>query len=239
MTESAQRRLIIAIDGPAGAGKSTIASALSKRLGYTNLETGAMYRALGLKALENGVSPDDEPALYALAERSVIDLLPTPNGNRVLLDQRDITALIRAPEVSDAASRVSVHPNVRRWMVDRQREMGASGGIVMEGRDIGTAVFPNADVKIFLDANPDIRAQRRLSQDSNKPGPAKSAEVVAAEMRQRDERDRSRATSPLAPAPDAVILDSSGLTIEQVVNRAEEIVQRKLRQLTASAAQPE
>jgi len=221
------RRLIIAIDGPAGAGKSTIASAVSKRLGYVNLDTGAMYRALGLKALEHGISLEDQPELYKLALHSRIELEPTPNGNRVLLDGQEITHRIREPEVSDAASRVSVHPKVREWMVDRQREMGASGGVVMEGRDIGTKVFPKADVKIFLDANPNVRAERRLLQNADKPGPAKTAEQVAAEMCERDQRDRSRAASPLEPAPDAVILDSSGLTIEQVVSRVEELVRER------------
>jgi cytidylate kinase len=236
MTNARQHGLIIAIDGPAGAGKSTIASALSRRLGYTNLETGAMYRALALKALRAGISPDNEPALFALAEQSHIDLEPTPNGNRVLLDHADITGQIRTPEISDAASRVSVHPKVRHWMVERQREMGASGGVVMEGRDIGTAVFPGAEVKIFLEANPQVRAQRRMIQDAAKPGPAKTAEEVAADIRKRDERDRGRATSPLVPAPDAVILDSSNLTIEEAVERAIEIVAAKLREVAADSA---
>lgn len=222
-----QRKLTIAIDGPAGAGKSTIASALAKRLGYTNLETGAMYRALGLKALEQDVSLDDEDALHELALRSKIELEPTPNGNRVLLDGREITEAIRTQEVSDAASRVSVHPKVRVWMVDRQREMGAGGGIVMEGRDIGTKVFPHAEVKIFLDANPDVRAQRRVIQNVEKLGTSKPAEEIAAEMRQRDQRDSTRAASPLVPADDAVRVDSSGLTIEQVIERAMEVVRER------------
>lgn len=221
------RRLIIAIDGPAGAGKSTIASAVSKRLGYVNLDTGAMYRALGLKALGNSIPLDSEPELYDLALQSRIELVPTPDGNRVLLDGREVTQLIREPEISDAASRVSVHPKVRQWMVDRQREMGASGGVVMEGRDIGTKVFPDADVKVFLDANPEVRADRRLLQNAAKHGPATTAEEVAAELRKRDERDRSRLASPLEPAPDAVVIDSSRLNIDQVVSCVEELVRRK------------
>ncbi len=229
-----QRKLTIAIDGSAGAGKSTIASALAKRLGYTNLETGAMYRALGLKALEHGVSLDDEEALHQLALKSTIELDPTLNGNRVLLDGREITEAIRTQEVSDAASRVSVHPKVRVWMVDRQREMGAGGGVVMEGRDIGTKVFPNAEVKIFLDANPDVRAQRRVVQNVEKLGASKPAEEIAKEMRQRDQRDSTRAASPLVAAPDAVTIDSSGLSIEQVIERAMEVVKERLHKAAGS-----
>lgn len=230
-----QRKLTIAIDGPAGAGKSTIASALAKRLGYTNLETGAMYRALGLKALQCGVSPDDEEALHQLASQSKIELEPTPSGNRVLLDGHEITEAIRTQEVSDAASRVSVHPKVRVWMVDRQREMGDGGGVVMEGRDIGTKVFPNAEVKVFLDANPDVRAQRRVIQNVEKMGSSKPAEEIAAEMRRRDQRDSTRAASPLVPAEDAIKIDSSGLTIEQVIERAMELVREKEKAARQSA----
>lgn len=232
MNEASQRRLTIAVDGPAGSGKSTIASAVARRLGYTNLESGAMYRALGLKAIDHSVGLEDEPALYALCEQSDIDLIPTPEGNRVMLDGRDITGLIRTPEISDAASRVSVHPSVRCWMVNRQREMGANGGVVMEGRDIGTAVFPRAEIKIFLDANPAVRAERRLLQNvrtSNAGnGSQKSAAEVAEELRKRDQRDRTRAASPLEPAPDAVIVDTSNLTIEQVVDRVLRVVSERL-----------
>jgi len=219
------RRLIIAIDGPAGVGKSTIASRLARKLGYTNLESGAMYRALALKAILNDTSFGDEDALLKLAQNSRIQLEPAASGNRVLLDGKDVTQRIRETDVTEAASRVSVHPKVREWMVARQQEMGTGGGIVMEGRDIGTKVFPNADVKIFLDADPVIREQRRLRQQ-NLQGAA--AEMTAAELRMRDQRDRTRAVSPLVPAPDALVLDSTAMSEDEVFRRTEELVQQKL-----------
>lgn len=229
------RKLIIAIDGPAGAGKSTIASRLARQLGYTNIETGAMYRALALKAIESDVSFDEEPALLALAANSHIDLEPAFEGNRVLLDRQDVTRRIRDRDVTEAASRVSVHPGVRAWMVGRQRQMGLAGGVVMEGRDIGTKVFPDADVKIFLDAAPEVRGERRFRQQAPiPPAPASAADAarvsaLAAEMRERDERDRTRANSPLVAAKEAEIIDSTGLTIEQVMERVNRIVEEKLR----------
>src|SRR5580700_1349554 len=219
------RKLTIAIDGPAGAGKSTIASRLARKLGYVNLESGAMYRALALKAIERDASFDDEPALVKLAEESRIQLEPTIGGNRTLLDGRDISSRIRERDVSEAASRVSVHPKVREWMVAHQREMGAGGGVVMEGRDIGTQVFPNADLKIFLDADPVVREQRRMTQQNIKGDVAAS---VAAELRERDRRDRTRAASPLAAAADAVLIDSTALTEDEVLVRVEALVQTKL-----------
>lgn len=217
------RKLIIAIDGPAGAGKSTIASRLARKLGYVNLESGAMYRALALKAIERDASFDDEATLVSLAQKSRIQLEPTIGGNRTLLDGRDISSRIRERDVTEAASRVSVHPKVREWMVEHQRAMGAGGGIVMEGRDIGTKVFPDADLKIFLDADPVVREQRRMQQQRISGEVAAS---VAAELRERDRRDRTRAASPLVAAADAVRIDSSALTEDEVLARIEDLVKQ-------------
>jgi len=223
----AKRKLIIAIDGPAGAGKSTIASRLARKLGYVNLESGAMYRALALKAIDKDASFDDEDALTVLAQNSRIRLEPTIGGNRTLLDGHDISSRIRERDVTEAASRVSVHPRVREWMVARQREMGEGGGVVMEGRDIGTKVFPDADLKIFLDADPVVREQRRMEQQRVK---GEVAAGLAAELRERDRRDRTRAVSPLVAAKDAVVIDSTQLSEDEVVERVEELVKNQLHQ---------
>jgi CMP/dCMP kinase len=222
------RRPIIAIDGPAGAGKSTIARHLARYFGLLNLETGAMYRAFALKSLASDISLEDLPALLCLASGTTIHLEPTAEGNLVFLDGIDVTAQLREPRVTDGASRVSVHPPIRAWMVRLQQNLGAAGGVVMEGRDIGTVVFPNADVKIFLDAAPEVRGLRRYDQLA----PAAAAEVqpeeVVRELRDRDERDRNRADSPLKPAEDAILLDSTHMSLEEVVEKAEAIVTEKL-----------
>ncbi|MBZ5646056.1 MAG: (d)CMP kinase [Acidobacteriia bacterium] len=221
------KKIVIAIDGPAGSGKSTLASRLARKLGYVNIESGAMYRALGLKAIRSDVSVNDEAALVELAHNSHIDLEPMRDGNRVLLDGEDVSSRVREQDVTEAASKVSVHPQVREWMVARQQKMGTQGGIVMEGRDIGTKVFPDAEVKIFLDAAPEVRGDRRFKQDPVGVG-EKQPESVLKELRERDRRDRTRAASPLAPAADAVVIDSTDMRIEEVVARAEEIIRKKI-----------
>jgi cytidylate kinase len=218
----AERKVIVAIDGPAGAGKSTIARHLARHFGLLNLETGAMYRAFGLKALRAALPLDESEGLVALAAETSIRLEPGEEENRVLLDDEDVTGLIRNQTVTDAASRVSVFPAIRAWMVRLQQQLGAGGGIVMEGRDIGTVVFPQADVKIFLDAAPEVRGLRRFDQLG--PSPAVHREEVIRELRARDARDRNRADSPLKPAPDAILLDSTHMTLEEAVQAAENIV---------------
>src|SRR5438270_5605528 len=241
---------VIAIDGPAGAGKSTLAAHLARRFGFLNLETGAMYRALALKAIENDYAFDEEDPLMDLAARTRITLEPQVEGNRVLLDSIDVSRRIREADVTSAASKISVHPRLRAWMVQQQRALGQAGGVVMEGRDIGTAVFPDAEVKIFLDAAPEVRGNRRYRQaiPESLPSDPKAyqntyrqapdpltadqqrlaEEAIIRELKDRDYRDRHRAESPLQPAPDAVILDSSAMTLDQVLARAEEIVRSHL-----------
>jgi cytidylate kinase len=226
-------KIIVAIDGPAGAGKSTIARHLARHFGLLNLESGAMYRAFGLKALRAGLSLDQSAALGSLAAETTIRLEPSNDENRVLLDEEDVTGLIRNPEVTDAASRVSVFPAIRSWMVRLQQQLGAQGGVVMEGRDIGTVVFPHAEVKIFLDAAPEVRGMRRF--DQMVPKPAVQPEEVIRDLRARDERDRNRADSPLKAAHDAILLDSTNLTLDETVRAAEAIVQNWIARSAARA----
>ena len=225
-------KVIVAIDGPAGAGKSTVARHLAQHFGLLNLETGAMYRAFAFKALRVGLPLNESAGLESLAAETSIRLEPGEDGNRVLLDDEDVTGLIRNQTVTDAASQVSVWPAIRAWMVCMQQEMGARGGVVMEGRDIGTVVFPQAEVKIFLDAAPEVRGLRRFDQLG--PKPAIQPQEVIRDLRARDERDRNRADSPLKPAPDAVLLDSTNLTLEEVVAAAEAIVAAKLPSVASS-----
>jgi cytidylate kinase len=227
---SPKRRLIVAIDGPSGAGKSTIARHLARHFGLLNLETGAMYRAFALKALRAGISLDDNAALERLAGETSIRLAPGDEHNQVILDGEDVTGLLRNQTVTDAASRASVFPAIRAWMVGLQQQLGASGGVVMEGRDIGTVVFPQAEVKIFLDAAPEVRGLRRYDQLGQLgPTPSVQPDEVIRDLRARDARDRNRADSPLKPAPDAVLLDSTDMTLEQAVQAAEAIVAANLK----------
>jgi cytidylate kinase len=207
--------LVIAIDGPSGAGKSTAGRAVADRLGYVFLDTGAMYRALALAALRAGVPLDDATAVASLATRLRLDLQP---GGAVILDGEDVTAAVRTQEVGAAASRVSVHPPVRRHMVARQREMGQAGGVVMDGRDIGTAVFPDADVKFYVDAHPRQRATRRHEELAQR-GQASDLDTIEREIRERDHADSTRAESPLTRAPDAIHLDTTELGLDEVVRR--------------------
>ena len=197
-----QESLIIAIDGPGGSGKSTVARSVARRLGFTYIDSGAMYRAVALWALRLGMDLDDLHRLEQLAREARIEL----PGDRVLLNGEDVTAEIRDPQVSEAASRVAAQPGVRRAMREEQRRIGSAGPAVMEGRDIGTVVFPEAQVKIFLDAQPEARAQRRASELGA------PVEDVARELDARDQRDRSRAEAPLTQAPDAEYLDTTHLT---------------------------
>lgn len=231
---------VVAIDGPAGAGKSTIARHLARHYGLLNLETGAMYRAFALKALRLDVPLDDPAALAQLAEETEISLEPGEDENRVLLDGEDVTGQIRNQTVTDAASRVSVFPPIRAAMVKRQQAMGEKGGVVMEGRDIGTVVFPHAEVKIFLDAAPEVRGMRRYDQigQSGHQGakPIPPPDEVIRDLRARDERDRNRADSPLKVAPDAFLLDSTNLTLDEAVKAAESAVDAWLAKRVAAGS---
>ena len=227
-SSNGRQQPVIAIDGPAGAGKSTLAAHLARRFGYLNLETGAMYRALALKALENDLDFDEEEPLLELAEKTRIVLEPLVDGNRVLLDTKDVSRRIRDTDVTAGASRVSVHPRLRAWMVQQQRKLGVLGGVVMEGRDIGTVVFPDAEVKIFLDAAPEVRGNRRYRQNPAADAPV-TEEAIIREMKERDERDRNRVESPLVPADDAVVLDSTKMTLDEVLAKAEEIVREHVK----------
>jgi cytidylate kinase len=220
---SQTKRVVVAIDGPAGAGKSTIARRLAGKLGFTYIDTGAMYRAVALWALRQKVAFDDHHRMEQLALASDIVLEP----GRIRLNGDDVSEAIRTPETSAGASKIAVIPGVRRAMVAKQREIGERTSVVMEGRDIGTVVFPDAQVKIYLDARPDERVRRRLLESQAK-GEAVAESVLAAQMKERDQRDSTRADAPLSQAPDAVFLDSTGLSIDEVEEAILRIVRQKV-----------
>jgi cytidylate kinase len=217
------KRLIVAIDGPSGAGKGTVARAVAARLGYRHVDTGAMYRAVAWKALHDGVDPMDETAVASIAEHATFDL----EHGRVVIDGYDVASAIRTPEIDRASTAVARHPAVRRVLVGRQRAYGASGGVVMEGRDIGTVVFPGADVKIYLDASPAERARRRAADPAHASSQAAQLSDVATALAERDKSDSTRAASPLAVAPDAVVIDTTGIAIELVIDQVLALVVRR------------
>jgi CMP/dCMP kinase len=219
-----KRGPIIAIDGPSGAGKSTVAKQLAKRLGYLYIDTGAMYRAIGLKAWRNNPRLDDQDQIVAIARNSRVELKDSAQGCQVFLDGEDVTEAIRAEPISQAASIVSEISRVRKVLVTTQQQMGEAGRVVLEGRDIGTKVFPNADLKIFLDASEATRAQRRHAENLRK-GVKLSLEETIAEIHNRDRRDSQRADSPLVQAHDAIYLDTSGKTIEEVLGEILRLVE--------------
>ena len=207
---------IIAIDGPSGAGKSTVAKEVAKRLGYLYIDTGAMYRAVGLRALQKNPRLDDVCQIVSIARESRIELRTSKGRPQVWLDGADVSQAIRAEAVSQAASIVSSIPEVRRVLVRAQQRMGANGGVVMEGRDIGTKVFPQANLKVFLDASEETRARRRY-EENRKKGVTLTFEETVEEIHQRDARDSQRSDSPLVQAPDAIYIDTSDKTIEEVI----------------------
>jgi cytidylate kinase len=219
MLQSPVNRLIIAIDGPSGAGKGTVAREVAAKLGCRHVDSGAMYRAVAWKALRDAVPLDEEDAVAAQAEASDIEV----TASRVAIDGVDVTRAIRTPEIDRAAAAVARLAAVRAVLVDRQRRMSANGGVVMEGRDIGTVVFPDADVKIYLDASPEERAQRRAADPAHSGVPSQVSEVATL-LTERDRLDSTRATSPLHAAADAVVIDTTGKSVEAVVREVMAVI---------------
>jgi CMP/dCMP kinase len=218
------RKLIIAIDGPSGAGKGTVARVIAAQLGYRHVDSGAMYRAVAWKALRTNVPLENEAAVAQVAEACRIDI----GSTHVSIDEVDVTREIRTPKIDRAAASVARLPSVRTVLVARQRAMGEGGGIVMEGRDIGTVVFPQADVKLYLDASAEERARRRASDPAHSGGPAAVSEVATL-LTERDRIDSTRATSPLYAAPDAVVIDTTGKTVEEAVGEVLAVIERRLK----------
>ncbi|HEU0264635.1 MAG TPA: (d)CMP kinase [Geobacterales bacterium] len=225
MTER-KNGLIVAIDGPSGAGKSTLTTLLADRLGYIHIDTGAMYRTVALAVTRQGVSPDDEAALSQLLAGTKIEFLRDNGCCRVLANGVDVSEAIRTPEISLLTSRVSSKPIVREAMGKLQRQLGRHGGVILEGRDIGTVVFPDAEVKFFLTASPEERGHRRFLELTAKGIPV-TLEQTVAEVVQRDRQDSEREHAPLKRAKDAIDIDSTGLTIDQVLDQMEQVVRNR------------
>ena len=221
---SIPKPLIIAIDGPSGAGKGTVARELAKRLGYRHVDTGAMYRAVAWKAVNDELPLEDEDAVADVAENAAMTVVP----GLVVIDGYDVTHLIRTPSIDRAAAVTARLPRVRAALVARQRKEGQGGGVVMEGRDIGSVVFPNADVKIYLDASPEERARRRAADPAHGLSRAAAASDVAMEMEARDRSDRTRSTSPLTVPQDAIRVDTTAMSIDETVDRVLEIVRKAI-----------
>ena len=228
MEVSKRKKTTIAIDGPSGAGKSTVGRSLAKQLGYIYIDTGAMYRAVALKVKEKFVAPDDDLAFYQFASSLSITFVAEEGETHIHCDGEDITEAIRSPEISRLASDISRRRGVREALVKVQREMGKGGGVVLEGRDIGTVVFPDADLKFYLDAKAEERARRRFNELAEK-GIEINFEKTFEEVMQRDHKDMHRALSPLKKADDAILIDSTGRSVEEVVDQMFSIVIEKIK----------